>query len=114
MTDDQLGDEWDRIQRKTMSEFTYEPTVTLDGEQFDSVCIVEDVWYRMQEGHKTVHGWSAYCVSISGIDRKHFTPETLQDVEMQMRTDEHIRDDLQELADIDTGDWDEQHERRIA
>jgi len=97
-----------------VTERTYEPAIILDGEQFDSVCIVEDVWYRMQEGRKTVHGWSAHCVSISGIDRKHFTPETLQDAEMQMRTDEHIRDNLQELADIDTSDWDEKYERRIA
>jgi hypothetical protein len=42
-----------------MSERTYEPEITLDGEQLDSVCIVEDVWYYMQNGCKMVHGWSA-------------------------------------------------------
>ena len=99
-----------------MSERTYEPEITLDGEQLDSVCIVEDVWYYMQNGCKMVHGWSAHCVSISGIDRKHFKPETLQDVEMQQRTDVYIRDDLQELADIDVSDdaYEAMIDRRIA
>lgn len=97
----------------------YPVIISLGEEMFDAECTVTEVSYRMVNGHKTVESFEVAAISISNVPAIYYKDETIQEAESQMRHDQSIREDLQELADLDYGDYidneyEKERDRRIA